>query len=132
MDSKLINLCKCIRTWNPFKSVKKTSPDFTPELTRIAISLLFIAFEVRSMSFSIMSPVPSTPGLLWRQTTCLIQASVTVTQDLRRPSIILIGCFVSSFLFPGPSEMRKIVNKFVNIMWHCHCPQESRMAFREI
>ena len=100
---------KCILTWNPFKSVKKTSPDFTPEVILIAISLLFIVLEVRSMSFSIISPVPSTPGLLWRQTTCLIQASVTVTQDLRRPSIILTGCFVSSLRLPGPSERRKNV-----------------------
>ena len=98
------------KTWNPFRSVKKTFPDLRAELTRIAISRLFMELEVRSMSFSIMSPVPSAPGLLWRQTMCLIQASVTVTQDLKRPSIILIGCFVSSFLLPGPSEVRKVIN----------------------
>ena len=99
------------RTWNPFKSVKKTSPDFTPELILIAISLLFMVLEVRSMSFSIMSPVPSVPGLLWRQTTCLTQGSVTITQDLSRPSIILTGCCDNSFLLPGPSALGKVAYK---------------------
>ena len=91
------------KTWNPFRSVKKTSPDLRAELTRIAISRLFMELEVRSMSFSMLMPAPSTPGLLWRQATCRTQLSVTVTQDRSLPSTTRTGCPVRSFRLPGPS-----------------------------
>merc|ERR1719483_178847 len=63
--------------------------------------------EVRSMSFSIVNPVPSVPGELFKMTICLIQGWWTVTVDLNFPSTILTRGLFNFLALPAPSGKNK-------------------------